>query len=383
MFTKQNRKRWMIAGGAGSVGVACLCLLSVWFLFLGGNEIFSRVARPPAPPPQPKVAISAQNAGKLELLYQIPVTDWVYRMAWSPDSRWLAIDTERFGMPFHSSLYLWDVAKGNGRALYASLEHGIGLLSQVAFLPDGQTLAYRIGASIRYWDVPHDRELRMQEYASRDDVNAAFFQTATGRKFPDMFKVADAEDLFKGDEKDPDNFVFSPDGKLVMAYRNPAKKDSEHKSSLRDVISGQAVQTITGSPPGVFSHNGRIIVSLEKFEDEHLVWYLVPFHESLILSDVESGQVLQPLDGVVRALPRSSIAFSPDDSLVASPAESSEWVNLHLARGQCYVWDTHSGKRYELSGAYGNGGSVAFSPDGRFLAIGWDDGTVQLWGIKP
>lgn len=191
MFTNQNPKRWLIGCALGGVVVLCLCAVSAWFLSFGGNELISRAARPPAPAPEPRVAISAQNAGKLEALYQFAITDTVKGnqainvvsvLAWSPDSRWLAIGSEGgIGIPSQSSLRLWDVVKGNGRVLYSSLEHGFGLNGQVAFLPDGQTLAYQTGTSITFWDVPHERELRTQQYTSRDEVNAAFFLAATGR----------------------------------------------------------------------------------------------------------------------------------------------------------------------------------------------------------
>lgn len=144
MLTNRNRNRWLIGCALGGVLVLGLCVVSALFLSLGGSELFSQVARPPAPALQPTSAISAQNAGKLEPLYQFTITDTVKSnqainlvsvLAWSPDSRWLAIGSEGgIGIPSHSSLRLWDVVKGNGRVLYSSLEHSPGPLRLVTFV---------------------------------------------------------------------------------------------------------------------------------------------------------------------------------------------------------------------------------------------------------
>jgi WD40 repeat protein len=68
------------------------------------------------------------------------------------------------------------------------------------------------------------------------------------------------------------------------------------------------------------------------------------------------------------------IAFSPDGKLLASGSND----------GTVQLWDPAIGaarSTLKLKG-YTNGvWSVAFSPDGKLLASGYDYGTVRLWDL--
>lgn len=68
-----------------------------------------------------------------------------------------------------------------------------------------------------------------------------------------------------------------------------------------------------------------------------------------------------------------SVAFSPDSSLLVSSNEDQKMIRL---------WDVISGEQILTLPLENNVNAVAFSPDGRYLIAGCDDGRIYVWGIE-
>lgn len=333
MSANQNHKRWVIAGALGCVGVLFLCFASAGFLLLGGNEIFSRVARPPVPAPQPAVAISTQNIGRIEELYRLQVDGPVLTLAWSPDSKLLAVSAGQPGGmlmgPTHA-FQLWDVT--NGHAVLSISEPGY---TQVLFAlsPDGHILAYLDNNAVKLWDVVGKRDLR----------------TLVGR----------------GDER-LGFLSFSLDGSTLFSVNNDYQLKTWNvatggKLPVTDQMTRDNLDYLMLSPDYAscrdqHSQDGRVIERSEAVRDNAGRLSLISF----VLSDA-AGRILRTLEGNFNY---SCPALSPDGSLLAYGGT---------------VWDVSGGKQYTMNGS--GYMRATFSPDGRFLATG-GNGTVQLWGIR-
>ena len=86
--------------------------------------------------------------------------------------------------------------------------------------------------------------------------------------------------------------------------------------------------------------------------------------------DKHTGEALDLLTGHTEDV--SSIAFSPNDSILASGSYDNT----------IQIWDTQTNKlKATLAGHTGSVYSVAFSPDGQTLASGSYDQTIRLWDV--
>jgi len=155
----------------------------------------------------------------------------------------------------------------------------------------------------------------------------------------------------------------------------------------------EAVSTVAFSPDGsLLATAGRNIKVWEVRTGRVLHTFTVPdntnavafspdgtrlasggWDETVRLWDITSERLLHAFSGGIGWV--NSVAFSPNGRYVAS-------ARAIVAGGVVDVWDADTAtKLFSLSGHTGGVDSVAFSSDGNFLASGSADKTVKLWNL--
>ena len=294
-----------------------------------------------------------------------------------------------------------------------ALENHMGSANDIAFLPDGDTLA--IGsddASVWLCRVTDGKVIRnFDEHGGRvTDIavspDGQFI--ASGSYYPPAWlwsvnnnskqKLADSEE-FTWVADWVHRFSFSNDGKLLAASiysdivvidRQTLRRQNDHTGMGFGIFSPvepllavwdwgnedislyrlgeyrRAERTMripsSGDSAGedssfIFSNNGKLIAL-------SAVGYI-------LLWSVEDGKLALEI-ALKNNRQISGLAFSPDDRLLAASYGH-----------KILVWDSSSGELLaELPAFYGLR-SIAFSPDGKLLATSSWAGTISLWGIVP
>jgi WD40 repeat protein len=292
----------------------------------------------------------------------------VWALAFSPDGKTLAAGRSDGGIT------LWDVATEKARVTLDAHKRGI---HSVAFSPDGKTLASASrDKTIRLWNVATGKNVATLE--GREDVVRCVAFSPDGKTLASACGARDKTvklwDMETG--RNTRTFpgagflsvAFSPDGKTLAA------SCFDKTIRLWDAKTGKSTATLTGRDPFVysvaFSPDGKTLASGGDWNSD------TPSRLSdvkTLLWDVRTGKTIRILQGddAVR-----NVAFSPDGKTLA----------LATLNYRIQLWDVATGKR--VAADEHAGPAVAFSPDGKMLATsGYEDeqdggSGVYLWDVK-
>ena len=301
----------------------------------------------------------------------------VHTMKFTPDGRTLVTSGS------DGNLIVWDVAGGAIRETLAG--HAAGQLWGLDVSPDGRTL-YSGGEEGRafVWDLQGDRRL-VRPFAGirpfvpddgdtlpRGLVVSPDSRTLALGHSDGTVDLIDTETLrrrrsFQALRGFVGALAFSPDGRLLAVAGQHGQATLWETYTLRPAgeLEGMAttIQGLTFSPP-----DGELLAVAE----------LGTTTNGDDASSYQGGQIRvwdvrrHALTGTRVRLSAPSIAFSPDGRLLAVAAMSRPTE----------IRDARSGRLVARLPTADWGRSVAFSPDGGLLATGHYDGTGQLWSTE-
>ena len=291
-------------------------------------------------------------AQRPELSVQTGHSAQVISLAFTSDSKLLASGS------VDKTIVLWNPATGNQ---LRSLKGHTGTVNSIAFSVDDKQLASgSADNSIKIWDVATGREKQTMTghtlYVSSIAFSAdgKMLASGSGDQTVKLWDFASGRELR--------TFVVGPTQRTGMPVAVAFSRDGKtlatgaQETKLWDVRSGNEVRTLkvteSNSPteiPLAFSYDGKVLATGGK---------------AVKLWDVATGNALRTLPGDARAL-----SFSPDQQTLAGTGGT-----------ETRLWNITTGQELQtLEGSQLGVDSVAFNPDGKLLAVGNSDNTVDLW----
>lgn len=246
-----------------------------------------------------------------------------------------APDGSRFAVATSIGIWLYDAQTGTELALWIGHQKSV---NAIAFSPDGSTLASGDeGSELRLWHVE-------PWHAETDEL----LETIPG--------AGRVESL-----------AFSNAGtKLLLALRNWKLREWEKGSGARETIRlkrDKAAMKEFREPVMELSPDASVLATAARG------FYRRNRRFPIQVWDTRTGNLTSNLTEHTSWI--RSLAFSPDGKTLASGDESKT----------IFLWDVKGGDRLATFKLPAGGGhhALAFSPNGNFLASGSSNGTIYLW----
>lgn len=301
---------------------------------------------------------------------------------YAPNGKLLAVGSSR------GTVSLWSPATGDKRGV---LPAHAQMIWDIAFSPDGSSLATASADStVKLWELSALREERTLRGHSAGAGAVAF--SRDGRRLAsggidqsvivwDRFQDQEFDEL-RGPMEDVLALAFTPAGdRLITAGGRTFDRKRPGEIGIWDVSTKKIHSVLQHGPPSqvqslAFSADSRLL-AVARGDAQPVgqpgwvqVW------------DTTTRQEIAQLRG--HRQPVWWVAFSPDRNVLASAAADG---NAYDRPGEVKIWELPSGRELaSIQSEKGGFFDVAFAPGGGPLAIACLDGGVHLWaasGDKP
>ena len=309
---------------------------------------------------------------------------------------------------------LVDLAKGNERAVLKTW----GPVKQIAFEPDGKWLT-ATGYSLRTWDLRAALVPRFDEGHTHEVTAVAYAPGGTAIASGSEDRTVKIWDLarrkprltLRGHEAEVTSLVFTPDGKSVITA------SLDRTVRIWDANDGRERAKLIGHTLPVvsvaISPDGRMVASAGERDNRFVELFIPPepngqpavsvakpapdFGE-VKLWDIATGRLkATPLDSArpAKSGKKSSTAVFGRFEYIAEPpivTFSPRGSTLAIGKedGTIDLWDIAMGKARTLPSAtnkdsfgYPDILCLSYSPDGLHLVAGSRDATIHVWDMSP
>lgn len=288
----------------------------------------------------------------------------IQELAFSPDSKMVA------GTYRNGEIQVWDI--NTGEELFSFLTGHLAAPGVLTFSPDSKILAVRQGSAIQLWDAltytqlpnhidTNDRHAALVFSPDGSSVTSAkaFTFTKETRQFANETLDVFAKESVLGILSVWDTHI----GDKLSDFQVGITRGEIPELSGQIRRSGKATSTMK---PVIFSQDGYMIATVLNSEDA-----TKDYRFTVLLWDVWEDprrQLHFTLKGHTDKI--NALAFTPNGKMIASGSDD----------GTIRLWDTSTGTQV-LSLASGKTNALAFSMDGKILASINNSVSIQLWDV--